>query len=85
MVFARSQADRGPLRWLYPLYAGALRSTGMNGAEDLDDARVREKWRHGREVLRSRVGDFHEEHYLDGMGLILATRKPEAEAERACM
>lgn len=76
MVFARSQADRGPLRWLYPVYAGALRSAGLNGAEDLDDARVRAKWQQGREVLSSRLGDLHEEHYLDGMGLILASRKP---------
>ena len=75
-VFARSQADRGPLRWLYPLYSGALRSTRMNGAEDLDDERVQEKWRRGRELLRARLGELHEEHYLQGMGLILASRKP---------
>lgn len=82
MVFARSQAERGPLRWLYPIYSGALRGTGLNGAEDLDDARVREKWRHGREVLEGRLGALHEEHYLQGMGLILASRKPEADRAR---
>lgn len=82
-VFGRAQADRGPLRWLYPLYAGALRGTGMNPHEDLDDAQVRAKWRHGRELLESRLGELHEEHYLNGMGLILAGRKPEAAAAQA--
>lgn len=80
MVFGRAQAVRGPLRWLYPFYAGALRRTGMNPHEDLDDASVREKWRRGRELLASRLGELHEEHYLDGMGLILAARKPETAA-----
>lgn len=76
MDFGRTRPERGPLRWLYPVYAALLRRAGIDTAEDLDDARLREKWERGRRLLRSRLTDVVEETYLLGTGLILAGRRP---------
>jgi len=78
MDFGKSRPDRGPLRWLFPLYSRALKVTGIDSAEDLDNAKLQAKWARGRQVLESRLDRLHEEHYLQGAGLILAGRKPNA-------
>lgn len=76
MTFTRACPERGPLRWLYPFYRFAVRCAGADPSRDFDNAALEAKWKHGREVLRARVGDLHEEPYLQGAGLILAARKP---------
>lgn len=77
MDFDRARPERGPLRWLYPGYSRLLQWAGIDTAEDLDDARLQAKWRRGRDVLRSRLSDVHEERYLSGTGIILAGTLPE--------
>lgn len=74
--FERSRPERGPLRWLYPIYSFLLKREGIDTAEDLDDARLRARWARGKQVLHTRLVDFHEEHYLKTMGLLVAGRKP---------
>jgi ubiquinone/menaquinone biosynthesis C-methylase UbiE len=71
MDFGRSRPDRGPLRWLYPFYSRLLQRTGIDTADDLDDAQLQAKWRGGKEVLRDRLQEFGERTYLWGAGLIL--------------
>jgi ubiquinone/menaquinone biosynthesis C-methylase UbiE len=78
MDFQRARPDRGLLHWLYPLYSIALRWTGIDTAEDLDDARLQEKWRRGREVLRARLADVTEDAYQHGAGIILSGEKPRS-------
>ena len=72
MDFDRARPDRGWLRWLYPVYSRVLRWAGIDSAKDLDDARLRAKWKSGRAVLESRVGHLEEERYLSGAGIIVS-------------
>lgn len=78
VTFVRACPERGPLRWLYPLCRFAVRSVGIDPARDFDNATLETKWDLGRQLLRSRLEDVHEETYLQGTGLILAGRKPAA-------
>lgn len=75
MDFGRARPDRGALRWLYPVYRFALLRAGIDAAEDLDDDRLRARWERGRVILRDRLGDWREERYLRGTGLILSGEK----------
>jgi len=74
--FQSSRPERGLARWLYPLYSWALRGAGIDTLEDLDDARLRARWDRGKTVLRARLCEVREEHYLMGMGFVLSGRKP---------
>ena len=78
MDFFRSRPDRGPLRWLYPVYSFVLKRAGIDTAEDLDDAGLRARWERGRKFLEGRLVGLQEERYLQGTGLILAGRRPQA-------
>ncbi len=73
--FGKSRPDHGLLRLLFPLYSFALQRVGIDSAEDLDDAKLRAKWAHGRQILKSRLGALHEKNYLHGVGLILVGQK----------
>jgi ubiquinone/menaquinone biosynthesis C-methylase UbiE len=75
MVFVRSRPDRGPLRHFYPIYGYAIQRSGLDRAGDLDDAKLRQKWRRGKALLKSRLDDYREEHHLLGTLAILAGRK----------
>ena len=76
MDFDRARPDHGVLHWLYPTYSLLLRWAGIDSKEDLDDARLRDKWRRGRELLDSLLTDVQVERYLAGGGFVLAGRKP---------
>jgi len=76
--FGRARPDRGLLRWLYPIYSALLQRAGIDTAEDLDDARLRARWRRGRELLRGQLRDYEEGTYLRGLGLVISGRKPPA-------
>jgi ubiquinone/menaquinone biosynthesis C-methylase UbiE len=76
MDFGQSRPDHGLLRWLFPLYSIALRRAGIDSAEDLDNSQLTRKWERGKDVLKTRLGGFHEELYLNGAGLIISGRKP---------
>jgi len=79
MDFDRARPDRGWLRWLYPVYSLVLRWSGIDSAEDLDDARLRAKWQRGRAVLERRIGHLEEERYLSGGGVIISGTAPSVE------
>src|SRR5690606_21761060 len=80
MTFARSKADKGPLRALHPALCAAARITRLGTAREVDDAALERRWARGREVLAQRLGPLHEERHFHGLGLILAS--PCLEAER---
>lgn len=80
MDFTKSIVDSGFLRWLYPIYSFALRHTGIDTAEDLDNAKLQAKWERGRDVMRAELIDLREKTYLRGTGIILSGRKPEGGA-----
>lgn len=75
MDFAGARPERGPLRWLYPAYSALLRRTGIDSAEDLDDARLRARWRRGRELLDTLLENTRERRYLADTGFILSGTK----------
>lgn len=77
--FDRARPDRGLLRSLYPLYSAVLKHTGIDAAEDVDDAQLRAKWGAARPVLESRLEGLLEERYLQGMGIILSGVVPHSE------
>lgn len=83
VTFSRACPERGPLRFTYPLYLLALRCAGVDPSRDFDNQGLEAKWKLGREILRARLGELHEESYLRGAGLILAGRKPLTVAQRA--
>lgn len=76
MDFDQARPDHGLLRWLHPVYSLVLRWAGIDAAEDLDDAQLRDKWSRGRAVLERRLGPFEEERYLSGCGVILSSAAP---------
>lgn len=78
MTFARSKADRGPLRALHPALCAAARITRLGTEREVDDAALERRWARGREVLAQRLGPLHEERHFHGLGLILASRGPDA-------
>ena len=80
--FRKSRPNHGLLRWLFPLYSIALRTAGIDTAEDLDNARLEVKWAHGKELLKARLGTLTEEHFLSGVGLIVAARKPDGRCDK---
>jgi ubiquinone/menaquinone biosynthesis C-methylase UbiE len=80
MDFERARPERGPLRALYPIYRKWLQWAGIDTAGDLDDARLQGRWSGGRDVLRARLSDLHEERYLSGAGMIIAGTLPEEES-----
>lgn len=71
MDFGRTRPDHGPLRWMYPIYSQILRLAGIDSAEDLDDDRLRARWKRGRAILDASLSELRAETYLNGMGLIL--------------
>jgi len=72
MDFGRARPNHGPLRWLYPVYSAILKRSGIDSAEDLDDAKLQAKWNRGRIVLREGLDDLREGSYLWGGGLLLS-------------
>lgn len=74
--FGKARPDHGILRWLFPVYHAVLRYAGIDSAEDLDNAKLQAKWAQGKDVLKRLVGNYHEESYLKGAGLIIVARKP---------
>lgn len=80
--FQRTRPERGWLRRLYPLYSAALIRAGIDTAADLDDAKLRARWRRGRDVLESNLTGVEERTYLYGTGLLLHGRKPGRLADR---
>ena len=81
--FDRARPDHGWLRRCYPLYSRLLHWSGIDSAEDVDDARLRAKWARGRAAFDGRMVGVTEERYLDGAGVLVAGRVP-ASAPRAC-
>lgn len=74
--FHKTRPDRGALRLLSPLYRCYLRWAGIDAPEDLDDARLRERWARGKGTLRESLRDFHERTFLQDMGILLTGTKP---------
>jgi ubiquinone/menaquinone biosynthesis C-methylase UbiE len=79
MDFDRSRPDHGWLRWLYSVYSPVLKWSGIDSAEDLNDARLRAKWQRGRAVLERRIGHIKEERYLGRCGVIISGTAPRTE------
>lgn len=77
MDFAGSRPERGLFRWLFPLYAAALRFAGIDTARDLDDAALRARWERGRRLLEERLENMRVETYFNGLGFTLSGRNPE--------
>jgi len=78
MDFAQARPDYGMRRWLYPVYSRVLQWIGIDTADDLDDAKLREKWRHGKQVLNAHLNGFREQRYAQGAGIILSGTTPSA-------
>ncbi|MEQ8483924.1 MAG: class I SAM-dependent methyltransferase [Pseudomonadales bacterium] len=74
--FDRAQADRGPLRHLYPVYCRILIGAGIDSPEDLEDDRLRARWESGRKYLRDHLEEMREERYLWEMGLLISGSNP---------
>jgi len=72
MDFGRSRAERGLLRHVYPLYSRLLRRLGIDSADDMDDAKLRAKWKRGRAILHRRLVDVQEQEHGNGVGFILS-------------
>ena len=72
MDFGQARPDSGPLRWLYPIYSRILERTGIDSPEDLDDEKLRMKWKQGRAILHGRLDNVREESYFSGGGFILS-------------
>jgi len=83
ITFVRASPERGPLRWLYPLYRFAVRCAGIDPSREFDNEALAARWKLGRELLRDLLVDLHEETYLQGAGLVLAGRKPPRRAASA--
>jgi len=79
MDFAQARPDYGMRRWLYPVYSKVLQWIGIDTAEDLDDAKLREKWRHGKRVLNALLDDLREQTYAQGAGIILSGTAPNSQ------
>lgn len=76
MDFHRTKPNNKFLRSLSPIYGAALRLTGIDSADDLDDSKLQEKWQVGKKVLHESLTDISEDTYLDGGGFMLVGRKP---------
>lgn len=76
MDFDRARPDRGPLRYLYPLYRRVLIGAGIDSPEDLDDDRLRARWKRGRSFLHDELDDVREERYLWNAGLLIGGATP---------
>lgn len=72
MDFDRARADRGPLRYLYPVYRRVLIASGIDSPEDLQDERLRARWEDGRRYLRDHLDELQEERYLWDTGLLIS-------------
>lgn len=67
----RTRAQRGLRRILDPLLHAVLRLSGVDSREDLDDARLRQRWADGKRSLRHALVDVSEESNVDGSGFLL--------------
>lgn len=72
MDFQRAHPDRGPLRWLFPIYSHFLQAAGIDSSEDLNDAHLQQKWREGLSFLQTNLQDVHYQTYLQNMGFIVS-------------
>lgn len=72
MDFDRARPDRGPLRYLYPVYRRILVVAGIDSPEDLKDERLHARWEAGRRYLREHLDRILEERYLWDAGLIIS-------------
>lgn len=79
MDFDRARPDHGWLHCFFPVYSRVLQWAGIDSAEDLDDDRLREKWKSGRQILERRIDHLEEERYLGGGGMILSGIAPAHE------
>jgi len=66
----------GPLALLYPIYAEMLVRYGIDSREDLDQAVLRDRWDRAQAVMRARLEDFEEEHFLFELGLLVHGSAP---------
>jgi len=44
---------------------------GIDSREDLDEAVLCDRWDRGKAVMRARLEDFEEEHFLFELGLLV--------------
>lgn len=70
--FHSTRPESRVARALNPIAHWFLRRTGVDTAEDLEDDRLRERWRAGKDQLRGGLIDVVEEEYLGGTGFLLS-------------
>ena len=73
--FDRTIPDHWLRRLLLPLTHRVLLSAGFDDPEDLDDARLQQRWAEGKALLREGLEDLEEERYFQ-TGILLSGRKP---------
>jgi demethylmenaquinone methyltransferase/2-methoxy-6-polyprenyl-1,4-benzoquinol methylase len=66
----------GPLGLLYPIYAEMLVRYGIDSREDLDEAVLRDRWARGKALMRAKLENVAEEHFLFDLGLLIHGQKP---------
>ena len=69
--FHSTRPESRVARALNPIAHWFLRRTGVDTAEDLEDGRLRERWRAGKDQLRQGLTGVVEEGYLGGTGFLL--------------
>jgi len=74
--FQQTRPDAGLHRLLHPVYLRVLRPSGADTPEDLDDERLRERWRAGRQWLSETLVDLSVETYFHGTGFLLSGTRP---------
>ena len=70
----RTRAPRGLRRLVDPLLHAVLQLSGVDSREDLDDARLRQRWAEGKDFLREALVDVVEESNVGGSGFLLSGR-----------
>ncbi|MCO4748134.1 MAG: class I SAM-dependent methyltransferase [Proteobacteria bacterium] len=66
----RTRAERGLRRCVDPVLHLVLRLSGVDSKEDLDDARLRERWQEGKTFLRQTLTNVGEEPNVGASGFL---------------
>jgi len=73
--FHRAYPEKGPIKYIFPVYRKLLQYYGIDSPEDLDNKNLQNRWKIGTSILQNSLKDVTVQEYLLGMGIFITGQK----------
>jgi len=73
--FQRVYPEKGPIKYIFPVYRKLLQYYSIDSPEDLDNENLQKRWEIGESFLQNSLKDLSVQRFLFGMGIFITGRK----------